>query len=152
MKKMKVVGLVIGFIGILGVGNVMADQATINITAEIDGVCQITGSSDISFGAINPLTATNPIEPSDFGGSAGSVTVECTNGQTVDFTPSGTYTMTSATATTDLDFTPVPPASGQTPGFTGSTYDVSATIALTDAQAAEVATDYTGSFTLTINP
>lgn len=153
MKHMKLAVLAITLIGVLAAGNAMAASATANVDvkAEVLASCTATKVTDITFAAIDPLATTGVVDSSSqTGATRGVVTVKCTAGTQVTFSAPATDTMTSAGTGGTIDYSPVVPAGSLTPGFAGTDYNIDATIAQAQYQAAPAAADYTDTFTVTI--
>ena len=148
MKKIKVVGLVIGLIGILGVGNVMAaDTASVDVSATVLGTCSFDETNyAMAFGDINPADTNEKT-------ATANVTFTCSNG--TDYTLSnisGTNTLDATQSTDTLAFSiDSYTLNGTGSGTTGNSLTLTGRIAAIDYQNAP-ADIYTKSLTISINP
>lgn len=153
MKRVKLVAMAISLVGILAAGNALAASTTadVNVNATILATCVATTSSDITFAAIDPLTTTGVVDSATQPGAVrGLINVKCTDGTAITLSAPGTGTMSSVASGGSIVYTPVVPAGSLTPGFAGTDYNVDATIAQAQYQAAPAASDYTDTFTVTI--
>lgn len=146
MKKIKVVGLVIGLIGIFGVGNVMAADADLTVTAEVDATCTITAGT-LDFGVLDPTSGDAATVTNN-----SAATVTCTSGQ--DYTLSdddgvrGDHTLSDGTNT--IAYTLAYTTSGTGDG-TAENISIQGDIAFSAYQTKPAGT-YTDTVVLTVSP
>jgi spore coat protein U domain-containing protein, fimbrial subunit CupE1/2/3/6 len=153
MKTMKLAALALALTGIFAAGNALAATTTADVTvnATINASCSASTTSNITFAAIDPLTTTGLVNSSSQGGATqGVVNVKCTAGTTVTFGAPATGTLNSALTSGTMTYSTLVPSGTLTPGFAGTDYNVNATIAQAQYQAAPAAADYTDTFTVTI--
>lgn len=141
MKSLKLMVLAIGLIGIFGVGNVMAaDEATLEVTADVLAACSFESDAMVDFGTIDPLN------PTALSASTSDITIVCTNQTVYTIEDDGVRAMTNGTDSINYTLTYVDTA--QT--ATGAVTPIPVQIDIAADYNGVSAGDYTGTTTFNV--